>query len=67
MANKELREWKKKAHAAFDPHWKSKKWKRSYCYQLLAERMGIDPKLCHIGMFDIEECKKVIEITRRKL
>ena len=69
LANKELREWKIKAHAAFDPLWKkkmlkgfSKKEARNAGYRWLAKQMGICREDCHIGMFDVEQCKQVVEI-----
>jgi hypothetical protein len=69
LANKELREWKIKAHAAFDPLWKakmsqghSKKSARNSGYAWLAEQMGIPREACHVGMFDVEQCKRVVEI-----
>ena len=68
MANKELREWKMKAHRAFDPLWKrkiekeqcSKSYARNRAYKWLAGKMRIDVKYCHIGHFDIEHCKLVV-------
>ena len=60
LANAELRAAKRAAHAAFDPLWKSGQMSRSKAYALLAEKMGIDPKDAHIGMFDVEQCKTVI-------
>lgn len=70
VANKELREWKMKAHAAFDPIWKEKievsGWKkkkaRDYAYQWLSAQMGLQFGYCHIGWMEIEDCKRVIEI-----
>lgn len=76
LANSALRDWKKKAHAAFDPLWKRKleirqkergsDYKKAYArgsgYKWLGKQMGIDSKDCHIGMFDIEQCKRVVEI-----
>lgn len=73
LANKELRLWKMNAHAAFDPLWKAKiarnratGHKPSSCrrqgYQWLAQQLGIDPKDCHIGEFDVDTCRKVVEI-----
>jgi hypothetical protein len=69
LANKDLREWKIKAHAAFDPLWKakmrqghSKKSARNSGYAWLAEQMGIPREACHVGMFDVEQCKQVVEI-----
>lgn len=73
LANAELRDWKKKAHAWFDPLWKAK-IRRDHCgkteartaaYAWLAKKLGIPGEECHIGMFDIEMCKKVIEICRK--
>lgn len=61
LANSELRRWKMKAHAAFDPLWKSKKMSRKEAYSWLSDRLGIHPDETHIGMFDVEMCKKVIK------
>jgi hypothetical protein len=57
MANKELRVWRRKAHAAFDPLWKSKKMTRQEAYHWLYEQTG---KWIHMGESDIEMCKLVI-------
>jgi zinc-finger-containing domain len=76
LANKELREWKVKAHAAFDPLWKRKLEKRRQergadypqgaargsGYKWLAEQLGIPQKDCHVGLFDVEMCKRVVKI-----
>ena len=72
LANKELREWKQKAHDVFDPLWK-RKIKRDCCskcharkaaYKWLAGELSIKIKDCHIGMFNIEECKKTVGICK---
>lgn len=62
LANAELREAKKAAHAAFDPLWTAgaKKGKRSAAYAWLADALGIDGKECHIGMFDVADCRRVV-------
>jgi hypothetical protein len=62
LADKELREAKMKAHSVFDPLWKSKTMKRSHAYGMLAERLGISKRDCHIGMFDVATCKRVVEV-----
>lgn len=62
LANSELRSAKMAAHAALDPIWKSGKMKRGAVYVWLAEKMGIPIDQCHIGMFDVDQCKKVREI-----
>jgi len=87
LANKELRDWKIKAHAAFDPIWEAKLrhrraggkgksgkdsggpgYKKEYArgagYKWLAVQLGIPKADCHIGMFDVETCKRVVEICK---
>jgi zinc-finger-containing domain len=68
LANAELRKWKRKAHDAFDPLWrtnggKNKRAKaRSRGYAALAKVLGIAPQDCHIGAFDLETCKRVLSV-----
>lgn len=66
LANTELRHWKKAAHAAFDPLWQYGQFKhrRNAAYYWLAEKMGLPKEQTHIGMFDVPECKRVIEICQ---
>lgn len=61
LANAELRRWKQAAHSVFDPLWKSGGMKRSEAYKWLADMLCIHKKQCHIGSFDIDMCKRVIE------
>jgi hypothetical protein len=61
VANKELREWKQKAHNAFDEIWKSQLKKRSTAYNMMSVYLKIPRKYCHIGMFSISTCQKVVE------
>lgn len=65
VANKELREWKIKAHDAFDVLWKDGLMHRKTAYRLLSENLNIPKQYTHIGYFGIETCKKVIEISNR--
>lgn len=69
LANKELRQARLKAHAKFDPMWKTWKGKYKYsrtdAYSWLAKRLGISRNECHIAMFDAEMCKRVVEICYR--
>ena len=62
LANHELRWWRRKAHFEFDKLWKREKIDRVEAYKQLSEKMDISRNECHIGMFGIEQCKKVIEI-----
>ena len=61
MANKETREWRKKAHAAFDPIWKNKILKRPRAYGFLERRLGYE---VHIAESDVETCKKIIDVCQ---
>lgn len=61
LANPELREAKKLAHAAFDPIWKNKKLNRHKAYKWLSETLNINLSECHIGMFDVADCMRVVE------
>lgn len=64
LANAELRRWKKEAHAAFDPLWQRGRFRgrRNDAYRWLSEQMGIPVEETHIGMFDVEQCRRAIQI-----
>lgn len=67
LADAELRIAKMEAHAAFDPRWRAKDKKnrpvaRTQAYNWLAKQLGIERGQCHIGLFDIETCRRVVEI-----
>lgn len=64
LADAHLRQAKLKAHEAFDPIWKGRKMSRSKAYGWLAKQLGISREETHIGMFDLETCRLVIEICR---
>lgn len=70
LANVELRKAKQQAHAVFDPLWKGK-MRRDKCsktearqagYRWLADQLEIEGSACHIGMFDVETCRRVVAI-----
>ena len=63
LANAELRKMKMAAHAAFDPIWKERIRTRTQAYAMLAHTLGISASSCHIGMFDAEQCKKVVTLS----
>lgn len=64
LADAELRKAKMAAHAAFDPLWKEGNKKRGSAYAWLCDQLGIEKKDCHIGMFDVEMCRRVVEVCR---
>lgn len=63
LANKELRKAKMEAHAAFDPIWRSRRMSRSKAYAWLAKSMGLTTAQCHIGMFDVAQCRRVVDLV----
>jgi hypothetical protein len=66
LANAHLRMWKGNAHTVFDPFWRGgERSLRSVMYAKLARELGIEAKDCHIGMFDVEMCKRVVQICAR--
>lgn len=52
---------RRKAHAAFDPIWKSGRMTRPEAYQWLQRELGLTARQCHIGAFDEKMCARVIE------
>lgn len=69
LANEELRKWRKEAHFWFDRIWKkpTRITTRYNAYGYLARKMGLPREETHIGMFEIEQCKKVIEFSKEKM
>jgi hypothetical protein len=70
LANAELRLWKQQAHKFFDPLWHKKKKQgmksaRMKAYEWLSREMHLPFKKTHIGMFDVEQCKKVVIICKQ--
>ncbi len=64
LANKELRELRKKCHQLFDVQWKGKpneKLARRKCYAWLQEFTKLPEELAHFGMFNVEQCRQIIE------
>ena len=57
MANKELRQWRMKAHAVIDPIARTAPHSRKSVYRRLEKVFG---RPIHIGESDIELCKQVI-------
>lgn len=64
LANAELRALKQEVHAVFDPLWRSGNRSRKEAYQWMAEQLGIPFSECHVGMMDVETCRRAIEVLR---
>lgn len=65
LANRELREWRKRAHRVFDPLWKSGRIKRREAYRIMREIMNLDEEDAHIAMFTVEQCKQLIQLLAK--
>ena len=66
-SNAELRAAKSAAHVLFDPIWKGGEMRRRAAYRWLAGELGIEFKDTHIGWFDVGQCRRVVEICRKRL
>lgn len=58
LADYELRRAKRILHSVFDPLWKHKWMSRGVAYKALAKAMGLPAKDCHIGYFDLNQCRE---------
>ena len=74
LAGPRVRRWRKLAHTTFDTLWK-RKMARDSCtqaearaagYRWLSSELELDGVRCHIGKFDVEMCKKVVELCKRR-
>lgn len=75
LADKELRKFKKRAHYFFDQIAKTdlinKVWpvfiedvsNRKKAYMWLSQQLNVPIDECHIGMFDENMCRKVIDVS----
>jgi hypothetical protein len=70
LANAELRDARQRAHAAFDPIWREqkgdKRMNRSIAYNWLARELGLTYEETHIGDFDLEQCRRTVELCLTK-
>ncbi|MBN7137030.1 hypothetical protein A7A76_20030 [Lysobacter enzymogenes] len=67
LANAQLRAAKQAAHAAFDPLWREEGgMRRSEAYAWLAGALGIRKRDCHIAMFDVADCDRVVAACRTR-
>lgn len=67
LANRELRQAKKDAHYFFDMIWKGKTMNRTMAYKWLSNQLNLPSEYTHIGMFDLDYCSKVIELSKAYL
>lgn len=70
LANKELREWRKKAHSVIDPLWlnekKARKQARTKIYTWIQQVMNISKDEAHIGMMNEAQCEQLIQFVKQR-
>lgn len=68
LADDKLRRARNEAHKIFDTLWKgnSRQMTRYNAYKWLANKMNLKIEETHIAWFEINQCKKVIELVRSK-
>lgn len=66
LATKAIRDARMAAKDVFQPIWESGEMSRSQAYAWLAQCMGLEPKECHIGMFDQQQCERVVELCEAR-
>ena len=69
LATKRMRVARTEAHAEFDRLWKKGRAKasgmmRRDAYRWLAKRLGIRFDDCHMALFDVKMCSRVVEVCR---
>lgn len=62
LADAELRAARIAAHRALDTKWQCGSMTRTQAYNWLAKQLGTDSKQCHIGMFDVATCQRVVAL-----
>jgi hypothetical protein len=67
LANPELRFWKKQAHSKFDKLWQHGDMSRNDAYAWLSRELSIPSSKCHIGMFDVDQCKAVCNAIKARI
>lgn len=67
LANKELRRLRMLAHRHFDPLWMGGEMSREQAYYWLAGQMGMTRSEAHIGKFNDDQCRMVVEICKSRI
>ena len=66
LANAELRAARNRAHAAFDPIWRSGEMGRRKAYAWLGTQLGLPVKRVHIAEFNLDTCSKVVSVCQAR-
>lgn len=64
LADRETKEYRKRAKEVFIQLYKMKLISRGEAYERLAKKLGIDKSKCHFGHFDVETAKKCVKLSK---
>lgn len=64
LAGPELKAWRIKVHEEFDALRERIFVDRRESYKWMADAMGLTADQAHIGMFNIDQCKRLVELVR---
>lgn len=64
-ANKQTKRARIRAHAAFDVIWQQGYMPHTAAYRWLRKQLGLQKAECHIGLFDIAKCERVVALCER--
>ncbi|WP_087864096.1 zinc-finger-containing protein [Comamonas thiooxydans] len=67
LANRTLREARKRVKEQFNPIWQGRLTSRRNCYEALARAMNMPPSQCHFGWFNLEQCERAEKILLKGL
>ena len=65
LADGQLRNLRKMCHAKIDPAWKKGGVRRRAVYSRLARKMGLPSKEAHIGLFNVDQCRRLLGMLER--
>ena len=63
LANRELRRERINAHEKFDRIWQCGLMTRDAAYQWLCDNMNMTRQRCHIGKFNLAECRAAADLS----
>lgn len=66
IADLGLREWRRKAHAAFDPMWQGGAMTLAGAHSWMRVSLKVDKKTCSVGLLDVNQCKRLVQFCERK-
>lgn len=67
LADRQLREARKRAKGLWQVISRARNWSRDQAYQWLAQAMGISRRECHFGHFDLDRAQQALKVCEEAL